>query len=433
MKKAFAITITSFLLPALASAATLSVSPSSQSVNVGDTFTVSINLDTQGASVDGVDLRYLNYNPSLLQVQGTKITPGSLMPMTLANTVDANNGRITFSQVSLGGNKYSGSGTLATVTFKALSSGTANLSFDYTQGKTTDSNVAANGADVLSAVVNGSFTVGSGGSASSGGGGGSSSGGGGGGGGGSSSGTTGSFSPYGSIASSGGGSTGCAPGLSIPQINSVVGRGSSGDSVTNLQKFLVQMGYTTADNITGYFGPVTEAALQRFQAAQGIVSSGDPLSTGYGNAGPSTRARINMLIATTVPSTCGTQTIPVAVSGTLTRALGRGSSGDEVRILQQFLVSQGFTTADNVTGYFGPVTQTAVQAFQRAQGIVSSGDPVSTGYGNVGPSTRARINSMLGSSFSPAQTSGTSNDLQAQINAMQQQVQELMLKIQNSQ
>lgn len=44
---------------------------------------------------------------------------------------------------------------------------------------------------------------------------------------------------------------------------------------------------------TDYFGPATMAALQAFQAANGIVSSGDPRSTGYGNLGPITLAKIN--------------------------------------------------------------------------------------------------------------------------------------------
>ncbi|HEY4480379.1 MAG TPA: cohesin domain-containing protein [Candidatus Paceibacterota bacterium] len=291
MKKVIAI-IGMLLVPSLASAATLSVSPSSQSVNVGDTFTVTINLDTQGSQVDGVDLRYLNYNPALLQVQGNQITPGSLMPMTLANTVNSSNGRITFSQVALGGNKYNGSGVLATVTFKAIAEGSANLTFSHTSNSTTDSNVAANGSDVLSAVVNGSYTIGSGSSSSdnTSSGGGASSGGGGGGGGGSSSGSVSNSSGY------------------IPPIGTVSAyapagglirnlfRGATGDDVKTLQQFLVNQGYTTADNITGYYGPATEVAVKAFQSAQGIVSSGDPVSTGYGFVGPSTRARINQLL-----------------------------------------------------------------------------------------------------------------------------------------
>lgn len=158
-----------FVLPSVTSAATLSVSPSSQTVRVGDTFTVSVQLDTQGSSIDGVDIRYLSYNPSLLQVQdsntsvsGIQISPGKLMPSTLLNSVDNSLGRIAFSQVAMGGTKYSGSGILATITFKAILSGTANLTFSYTSRNTTDSNVAAAGTDILNAVINGSYAIRSG-------------------------------------------------------------------------------------------------------------------------------------------------------------------------------------------------------------------------------------------------------------------------------
>jgi peptidoglycan hydrolase-like protein with peptidoglycan-binding domain len=327
-----------------------------------------------------------------------------------------------------------------------LAAGTANVTFSYTSGNTTDSNVAANGTDVLTSVVNGAYTI----NGSSAGSGSSSAGGGGGGGGGTvtyggdsggggSSSGGGAFSPSapsGSIGSLGGGGS-CAPGLSIALINSVVGRGSSGENVTNLQRFLVEKGYMQASNITGYFGPATEAALKKFQAAENIVSSGDPISTGYGNAGPSTRARINSLIATSIPKGCVVQAPPpgiqVATAILLNRNLSRGSSGSDVTNLQQFLVSKGYTTADNITGFFGPVTEAAIKAFQRAEGIVSSGDPVSTGYGNVGPSTRARINALAGGATAPSLPATAPQSLQAQLDALQKQVQELLLKLQQAQ
>lgn len=155
-----------FVIPSLASAATLSVSPSSHTVKAGDIFSVSVRLDTQGDSIDGVDLRYLNYNSSLLQVldadvakSGVQVTPGTLMPMTLLNNVDQASGKISFSQVSAGGTKYKGSGTLAMISFKALASGSTQLTFNHTPSNTTDSNVAMAGKDTLSAVINGSITI----------------------------------------------------------------------------------------------------------------------------------------------------------------------------------------------------------------------------------------------------------------------------------
>lgn len=80
---------------------------------------------------------------------------------------------------------------------------------------------------------------------------------------------------------------------------------------------------------------------------------------------------------------------PVASASacTFTRALRRGMSGEDVRTLQQTLKEANIYAGD-VTGYFGPLTEQAVQTFQNAQGIVTSGDSVTTGFGLVGPATR---------------------------------------------
>lgn len=45
--------------------------------------------------------------------------------------------------------------------------------------------------------------------------------------------------------------------------------------------------------------------------------------------------------------------------------------------------------------YFGLQTQNAVQRYQKTKGIVSSGTPETTGYGQVGPGTRASLNSQV--------------------------------------
>jgi len=155
------------LVPAFASAATLTLSPASQSVAVGSNFTVNIILDTGGQSVYGVDINALHYDPTQLSVvdadsgtAGTQITAGALMPSTVYNSVNTATGVIQFSQVSsTGGTNFSGVGTLASITFTVLKAGTASVTFDYTPGSTTDCNVAALYADILSGVTNGSYTL----------------------------------------------------------------------------------------------------------------------------------------------------------------------------------------------------------------------------------------------------------------------------------
>jgi len=88
-----------------------------------------------------------------------------------------------------------------------------------------------------------------------------------------------------------------------------------------------------------------------------------------------------------------------AVPPELTRSLSRGSSGDDVRKLQEFLAKDKDVYPDGlVTGYFGPLTEKAVKKWQEKQGI----DPV----GVVGPKTLAALNQFVVASISqPGTTS----------------------------
>ena len=74
------------------------------------------------------------------------------------------------------------------------------------------------------------------------------------------------------------------------------------------------------------------------------------------------------------------------------RSLRRGVSGDDVKRLQQFLARDPSIYPEAiVSGYYGALTEKAVQRWQTKYNIVSSGTPDSTGYGVVGPRTAAAI------------------------------------------
>lgn len=148
-------------------AATLVLSPSSTSVSVGGTFTVNIVLNTAGLPIYGVDIYSLHFNPAVLQVvdadasmAGMQITAGTLMGSNQYNTVNNSTGVIQFSQTpSTGGVNFNGTGTLATITFRGITAGTSNVTFDFTAGSTIDTNVADLYSDLLSGVTNGLYTV----------------------------------------------------------------------------------------------------------------------------------------------------------------------------------------------------------------------------------------------------------------------------------
>lgn len=78
------------------------------------------------------------------------------------------------------------------------------------------------------------------------------------------------------------------------------------------------------------------------------------------------------------------------------RTLTIGSRGDDVSCLQRYLKQTGDFTHPEITGYFGPVTESAVKKYQTRQGIVSGGPPATTGYGVVGPRTRAALSVRIG-------------------------------------
>lgn len=67
-----------------------------------------------------------------------------------------------------------------------------------------------------------------------------------------------------------------------------------------------------------------------------------------------------------------------------TRNLSRGMSGDDVRALQVFLMSKGYGSLTDATGYFGSQTQDALAVFQEENGI-------SPAIGYFGPKTRILV------------------------------------------
>ena len=75
----------------------------------------------------------------------------------------------------------------------------------------------------------------------------------------------------------------------------------------------------------------------------------------------------------------------------LTRPLSLGSRGEDVQKLQKFLIAAKLLATGNATRYFGPLSEAAVRQFQIIHNVVSSGDAKTTGFGLVGPKTRAAI------------------------------------------
>ena len=122
--------------------ASLSLVPKSQSLKTEDTFLVTINFKTGDNKVDTVDA-VLTFDPELLTVE--EISEGMFFAEYPIKKIEDGKvmltGTIGASGKQVGGAK--GEGALASVTFKALKAGSANVSFDKA------SLVASKGKDVL--------------------------------------------------------------------------------------------------------------------------------------------------------------------------------------------------------------------------------------------------------------------------------------------
>ncbi|HTK60377.1 MAG TPA: peptidoglycan-binding domain-containing protein [Candidatus Baltobacteraceae bacterium] len=91
--------------------------------------------------------------------------------------------------------------------------------------------------------------------------------------------------------------------------------------------------------------------------------------------------------------------VSAAPPASITLDLRLGMVDAQVKLLQQALNAHGFAVAasgpgspGNETARFGALTLDAVRRFQCAKNIVCAGAPSTTGYGRVGPRTRAALN-----------------------------------------
>lgn len=154
--------------PVYAEQASLSLSPSTGTFKKGCQFTVDLKINTGGGQTDGTDA-YLKYDTAKLSINSSAIAAGTFYPDSPGNSVDESTGKISVSGLSNLSNTVSGAGTLATLTFTVkenAAEGSTKVTFDFDpndKANTTDSNVVVRDmGDILSAVTDGNYTIGSG-------------------------------------------------------------------------------------------------------------------------------------------------------------------------------------------------------------------------------------------------------------------------------
>ena len=140
--------------------ASLSLSPAANSSAVDAEFTVAVNLDTAGAQTAGTDFVF-TFDPARLTL--VDITQGSLYDVYVGKTIDNTAGKGGISGLaSSTTSSFSGTGTFATLRFRGIQNGTVPVTISFAPGNPNDSNIAdaSTQADVLTHVVNGSYTIG---------------------------------------------------------------------------------------------------------------------------------------------------------------------------------------------------------------------------------------------------------------------------------
>jgi len=77
-----------------------------------------------------------------------------------------------------------------------------------------------------------------------------------------------------------------------------------------------------------------------------------------------------LLFSFAVPFLVSAASVPTAASGI---TLQFGQKNVAVATLQNLLVKKGYLVSTSVTGYFGPITQSALKAFQKANNLPQTG------------------------------------------------------------
>lgn len=199
--------------------------------------------------------------------------------------------------------------------------------------------------------------------------------------------------------------------LLIPQASSTVS--------TQLQQQLLNFMPVAQSYLQSLTPGDTEAIIQRLQASLTspiMLNSFGAFASSTLSGTSTNQALINTLLAQVsvlqqqinaiIASSTASTTIPAIITDgvlqelpeptlsacpAITRILQFGMTGADVTGLQSFLIAEGILANDSATGYFGKLTEAAVQAWQTTKAIVTEGTPATTGFGAVGPKTRAAL------------------------------------------
>ncbi len=156
---AFALVFGSYGFANAAGDATFSFSPDTNSVATGESFNLDVLIAPNGEDLDTVRV-VVSYPASMLEV--TSYSLGSLFPSTSpGNSINNTTGTLSQGAFKTGGG-VSSSGTVGTITFRALSAGTASVTFGSTSRAISagDEKLSITGSGSASVTVTGDAVAG---------------------------------------------------------------------------------------------------------------------------------------------------------------------------------------------------------------------------------------------------------------------------------
>ena len=184
--------------------------------------------------------------------------------------------------------------------------------------------------------------------------------------------------------------------------------GTRSSLIAALQTYLSAKGYMLKQYITGYYGSITDNALNRYKFDISIKPVSPVCPPGYTCV---RNTQIN-LVPNTTQSISSSQNISTSLTvANFTRALSLGSVGSEVRNLQVFLNDHGFSVASKgldsagqprlgspgyESTFFGPSTRSALIKFQDANAALILGpNGLTSGTGYFGTATMKAVNNIM--------------------------------------
>ncbi|MFM2234556.1 MAG: hypothetical protein RL296_215 [Actinomycetota bacterium] len=154
--------------------------------------------------------------------------------------------------------------------------------------------------------------------------------------------------------------------------------GSSGDAVWSLQQSLINSGVQVKGGADGKFGLATSIALGKFQALKGLsvtksVDESTAIALGLLAApAPVAKPTAKKTVAAASAPVAAPAVVVAPASGstiTIDSLPVRGQKSENVRTLQNALITAGIEVKGGADGVFGVATSVSIGKFQSAQGL----------------------------------------------------------------